>query len=291
MRSHPETRVTQVFNRLTDLPTLPAVVDKLLQLSDQEASFKEFGDLIATDPGLTAKVLKLVNSAFYSLKAPVSDLAHACSMIGVRTIKSLVLSVSVMQLFKKRCHGFEAPQFWRHSLACALVSRKVSVALKFQPDLVEEAYISGLLHACGVPLFVQFFPDEYSEVLENAEMGEDLIELELESFGAGHPEAGGQIVTHWRLSPRISETVRLHRHTPDALPADLEFVNRQLIDLVGLADLWTRRVGIPFLEVVAVPPEQRLVVPEWMGFEEEELAELIGDVEKAVSETEQLFRD
>ena len=81
-----ETRTSsKLFSRLTDLPTLPAVVAKLLQLPE-DADFGDFAKLIGTDPGLTAKVLKLVNSAFYSLKAPVSDLAHGCSLIGVRTI-------------------------------------------------------------------------------------------------------------------------------------------------------------------------------------------------------------
>ncbi len=291
MQSPSDTKVAQVFNRLTDLPTLPAVVDKLLQLSEKEATFKEFGDLIGTDPGLTAKVLKLVNSAFYSLKSPVSDLSHACSMIGVKTIKSMVLSVSVLQLFKKKCYGFEAPLFWRHSLACALVSRKISTGLGFEPDLIEEAYISGLLHACGIPLFVQFFPDEYSEVLEAVEEGEDLIELETDYFGAGFPEAGGKVVTHWRLSPRISDTVTWHQSSEENLPEDLSLITRQLVDVVRVADLWTRRSGLPFIEFIEVFPEEEIELPQWMNKTEEELKACIGDVMAAVSETEQLFNN
>ena len=288
-----ETRTSsKLFSRLTDLPTLPAVVAKLLQLPE-DADFGDFAKLIGTDPGLTAKVLKLVNSAFYSLKAPVSDLAHGCSLIGVRTIKSIVLSVSVMQMFKRKCRGFEPSEFWRQSLATALVSRRIARAVNASDDAMEEVYLSGLLHTSGIPLFVQHYPEDYERVLEQAAEGEgELLGLEYDVFGIPHPEAGSKLAGHWRLSPSVSTSVRYHRTDVSALPQELDEEARQKIDVVRLADYWTKRAGFFFTETDAIEFETAPVVPipEWMGVSEEELEEAIGDVKTAVAEVESLLR-
>ena len=292
MVSKTDCKFSRIFNRLTNLPTLPEVANKLIQLSEEEANPARLAEIIETDPGTTAKVLKLVNSAFYSLKNPVANLSHAVGLLGGRTVKSLVLSVSAMQVFKRRCRGFDQMAFWRNSFVTAMVSRRIAEAtMAGDPDLVEEGYISGLLHAGGIPLYVQFFPDDYAGILERGSSGgHSLLELEEEEFGAGHPEAGGEIAKHWRFPERIATVIRFHRFAPEELP-DVDPDARKLIDIVHVADLWARRAGIAFCEADHLGEAESVSVPEWFGLDEEALVgESIGDVNELVAGLESLFR-
>ncbi|MBI4583574.1 MAG: HDOD domain-containing protein [Planctomycetes bacterium] len=280
------TKFARIFSRLTDLPSLPRVVDRLLQLPEN-ASVRDFANLIQLDQGMTAKVLKLVNSAFYSLKTPVSNLPQACSLLGIRTVKSLVLSVSVMQAFKRRCEGFDPVQFWRNGLATALVARKIALKVSFPPEGAEEVYIGGLLHASGIPLFAQYYPKEYAEILKLAALRKkSLLLLEEEEFGAAHPEAGGLIAAHWRLPPTISTVVRFHRAPPGRLPADTPFPVIQKIDCARLAEFWTRRAQIYFCQADLLQPADPPPIAKWMNFSEEALNTELGNVSAAVAELE-----
>lgn len=292
MPSRTETKFNKIFNRLTNLPALPEVASKVLQLSEEEASPAKLAGIIETDAGITAKVLKLVNSAFYSLRSPVSNLSHACGLIGPRTVKSLVLSVSAMSVFKRRCKGFDQTLFWRNSLATAMAARRIAAHVKLGgPDVLEEAYISGLLHAGGVPLYVQFFPDDYAGLLARwSEGGEDILDLEREEFGAAHPEAGWQIVKHWRFPERVGLVIRYHREDPADVPPDLDECLVRLIDVVRLADFWTRRCGVPFSERDAVDPDAPAPIAAWMEIDEDGLLEHVGDVNELVAGLEAVIQ-
>src|SRR6266545_3939684 len=126
MTQEPDPKVRRISFRLTNLPSLPEVVTKVLSLSEKTASTKEFADLIATDQGLAAKVLRLINSAFYSLRSPVSSLRHASALLGVRTLKSMALSVSAIHLFRRPMPPYDPTLFWRHCLAVALAGPKIA---------------------------------------------------------------------------------------------------------------------------------------------------------------------
>lgn len=291
MTTRTGSRVSSILGRLADLPSLPAVVDKLLRMSEMEASFKDFARIIATDQGLTAKVLRLVNSAFYSLRSPISDLPHACSMIGMRTLKSMVLSVSVMQLFKRRCRGFDVTSFWRHSLATALAGRRLGGALGLEPSVVERAYLAGLLHACGVPLFAQSHPRDYEKLLAQADGSEDaLLDLEAEFFGVSHDEIGAEIAAHWRLPDPIADAIRYQARDPSGYPEDLPLEVAQLTSVVRVADLFVRAHGLDFMGADRAGAGLAVEVPSWMGLDRDGLATAIGDLNATLVEIEDLFQ-
>src|SRR5512134_2649146 len=97
LKQHDE-RIAKIFKHAPDLPTLPAAVQGLLQLPERDATARDYAEIIGTDQGLTARVLRLVNSAFYSLRVPISSLQHASTLLGTKTLKSMALSVSVMNV-------------------------------------------------------------------------------------------------------------------------------------------------------------------------------------------------
>ena len=323
-----ETRIGKVYNRLNDLPSLPKVVERLLRLSDSGASTREFADLIATDQGLSAKVLKLVNSAFYSLRSPISSIRHASSLLGVRTLKSLALSVSVIQIFKRSLPGFDPIRFWRHALSCALAGRKVSehVGLPFQ----DEVYIVGLLHDTGMALMIQHFPQDFARIAGGAppapagkpaapppqavpaaapvpgpaagaasvaagqtfpEGSPQELGLEREAFGQHHPEVGFNLATHWRLPPLVGAGIRWHHASAEELPPDLEPDARRLIGVIQFADFYARRSGHSFAEFDRIDPAAPLPDLSHLGLVTADLGTLVGDLEQSVSEMELLFLD
>ena len=286
-----ESPYQKILNRLSELPSLPEVVARVLELTANEAPPAEIARAIEADPGITAKVLKLVNSAFYSLKNPIANLTHACSLLGGRTIKSLVLSVSAMSMFKRNCSAFDTVRFWRNALATALVSRIIATEARLSSEQAEEAYIAGLLHAGGVPLFAQFYPNDYARVLESWGQGENILDLEEDFFGAAHPEAGWEVANHWRFPGSIGEVIRYHRVDPVELAENLDQHVLRLLDVVRLADFWTRRAGVSIADSDVVAAESPAIIPAWMKFDEAFLAEKIGPVEERLAGLESIFTE
>jgi two-component system cell cycle response regulator len=239
---------------------------------------------------LSAKVLRLVNSAFYSLRSPISSIRHASTLLGVRTLKSLALSVSVINIFKKNLPGFDPARFWRHALAVALVAEKAAQRLGFAfPD---EVYICGLLHDTGVALLIQHYPEEFSQVA-SPECEGTPVELlrEEEVFGQAHPEVGFSMANHWRLPALIGTGIRYHHTPPEGLPPKLEPEGRQLITVVQFADAYARRSGHSFAEMDRLDPNAPLPELKLPGLDGAGLAALMGDLDHSIVELGKLFLD
>ncbi len=285
MTQEPDPKVRRISFRLTNLPSLPEVVTKVLSLSEKTASTKEFADLIATDQGLAAKVLRLINSAFYSLRSPVSSLRHASALLGVRTLKSMALSVSAIHLFRRPMPPYDPTLFWRHCLAVALAGPKI--ARKFGLSCLDEIYVAGLLHDVGGGLFMQHYPRDYAEItLPSSEGTPEALAREEEKFGQSHPELAYTMAVQWRLSELVSLGLR-HHHTPlGALPTGLLPDARGLIQVLQLADDHARRSGYSFGDADRLDPAQPR--PE-LGLQPGEAEVLVGDLQKTIEELESLY--
>jgi len=285
MAQDQDPKVHRISFRLGNLPSLPEVVMKILSLSEKTASTREFADLIATDQGLAAKVLRLINSAFYSLRSPVSSLRQASALLGVRTLKSMALSVSAIHLFRRQMPPYDPVRFWRHALAVALGGPKI--ARKFGLTCLDEIYVAGLLHDIGAGLLMQHYPRDYSEVALPASEGTPAaLAREAQRFGMNHAELAYTMAAQWRLSPIIALGLR-HHHTPlEALPRDFDASTRGLIQVIQLADIHARRSGYSFGDADRLDPSQPL--PD-LGLMPEEAEVLVGDLQKTIEELETLY--
>ena len=286
MIQDPAPKVGRISIRLTDLPSLPEVVTRILSLSERSDSTRQFADLIATDQGLAAKVLRLVNSAFYSLRAPISSVRQASSLLGVRTLKSLALSVSAIHLFKRHLPSYDPVRFWRHALAVALAGPRI--ARSFGLACLDEIYVAGLLHDIGIALLVQHYPREYSRVALAASEGtREALAREAEQFGQSHPELAHTMATQWRLPSLIAQGLR-HHHTPLAeLPPDLGPEASSMIQVLQLADDHARRSGYSFGQVDHLDPGQQPAPG--LGLLPGEVQALVGDLAKTLEELERLY--
>lgn len=280
-----EEKISKIFKSLVDVPSLPQAVQKLLKLSEANSTPREFAEIIEKDQGLTAKVLRLVNSAFYSLRIPVVSLRQASSLLGTKTLKSLALSVSVMQVFKRACGDFDPMGFWRHAVVAATGARKLGGL--FLPGQEEDLYVAGLLHDVGVALLVQYLADEYAVVLREVRSGSRaLTEVEEDMLGVTHAEVGHALASRWRLPPLVCECIR-HHEAPGAVLPGTPGSPREALDLICLVDRWCYRLGFHFL-APGVPREDfKPAVPAWL---EPRLAEVLACLETLPAEAAECER-
>jgi HD-like signal output (HDOD) protein len=192
----------------------PNVYVKLKQtLEDPRSSFKEFAAIIGHDPSLSARLLKVVNSAFYGLENKVETITHALGIIGTEQLTQLVLATSVTKQFSGIPENLVSMDlFWRHSIACG-VTAKIIADWVGERNL-ESYYLAGMLHDIGSLVIYKKFPVEAEKVLTRCkENKEHLFDVEREVFGSSHAKVGGKLLAGWGLPMSLCEPVFFH-HRP-----------------------------------------------------------------------------
>ncbi len=229
----------QIEAYIARLPGLSTTAAKVLQTcNNPQSSPNEINRLIALDPVLTAQVLRLINSACYSLCHPVSSLTRAIIMLGINTVKNLVLSFAILEQLRtpKNFRVLSIAEFWEHSVAVGVIAKCIAAAKGVPLAEQEDYFVSGLLHDLGkIPLNDQF-ADQYGQALAmTSRSGLLLVDAERDVFGFDHSTVGGLIAQKWQLSPAIVDVLAGH-HRPDESPA----ASQQLVFIIALADLFSQ---------------------------------------------------
>jgi HD-like signal output (HDOD) protein len=214
------------------LPTLPAAALRVLQLtSGDETELKDLAEMIAKDPALSVKVLRAVNSPFYGLTQKVSSVAQAVALLGMHSVKTLVLSFSlVSSLRTQKSGGFDYLAYWRRSMYSAAAARLL--ASRFLPDKQEECFVAALLMDIGTLLLERVLGEQYDVIYERAKSHQDLMLIEGHELGITHPEAGGVIAKHWKLPDMLSTPIAAHHGPQNVEDYDLKKVT-QIVWLAG----------------------------------------------------------
>ena len=211
----------QIEKFIRRIPSLSTTVGKVLEIcSRADASPNELNKVIALDPVLTGQVLKLINSAYYSLVNKVTSLTRAITMLGLNTVKNMALSTAIIRTVSgaKKSKILPTKKFWAHSISVG-VSAKLLAQVKDIPLMEREEYfISGLLHDLGkIP-----FDDDYIHVLGKAKREQiPLIDAERELLGIDHQEVGLMIAEKWKLNKAISSCIGNH-HDLDQLDEEYQ---------------------------------------------------------------------
>ncbi len=194
-------RVEQVGN----LPTLPGTVTRIAEMVDcTETTGRQLGMEIARDQVISAKVLKLVNSGFYGFSQPITTISHAVTLLGFNTVKSLVLSSTVLDMMKD-----SLPGLWEHSMACARTCSLIAGHL--QIDDPEEISTAGLLHDLGKVVLRQSMEREFHQVVQWIEEKDVLfVEAERAIVGVHHGELAGWLLEKWALPERLVQPIVAH---------------------------------------------------------------------------------
>lgn len=198
------------------LPSFPALyVEVVNELAAAEPSIERIAEIVAQDPGMTAKMLQLVNSAMFGLARRISDPAEIVQFLGTGTVRSLVLSVHVFSCFDHAAKGFSIEEFWRHSLRSAALARMICQQVGVESAVAEDAYLAGMLHDVGALMLASRRPEPYEQAAHlAAQRKAPLHEVETEIFGATHAGVGAYLLGLWGLPAPIVEAVAFH-HTPN----------------------------------------------------------------------------
>jgi HD-like signal output (HDOD) protein len=201
---------------LSSIPTLPSIIGQITDLlQNPKTSAEELGRAISSDQALAAKVLKLVNSAFYGFPGRISTITHAIVILGFSTIKNVVLTASILDMFKKKSDDtsdFDIGQFWMHSISCGAAAKSIA---KFTDNKKkEECFIAGLIHDLGKILLYQYLPELFMEAYTFSIQNKQLFyESELQLFKISHQEIGGALAERWNLPQMLQQAIKYH-HAP-----------------------------------------------------------------------------
>lgn len=221
----------EVIKNLGDLPPLPQVATRVIQISeDSDTSSEELQNLVRTDQALSAQVLRISNSAMFGMFREVTTLTQAIMTLGFSTSRAVVLASSVKDLFNRGPVGPQARLRWEHALATAITGSAFAKVLRFPEP--EEVFLAGLLHDIGKSVLALKFPDRAGALLERAhnEEGDPLL-LELDEFGFDHTLVGEALLRSWKIAEGFQATARWH-HDPFQAPTE----HRKLVALVALGN-------------------------------------------------------
>lgn len=201
--------------RVECLPSLPRLYRELRDaLEDEGIDAKRIGDILQVDIGMTAKILRVVNSALFGLRRAVATPQEAVSFLGVDTIKALVLTHGVFdQTGTLGCRMVTLEDVWNHTLNVAKGARAIAAMEGLGREEALEAFTGGMLHDVGILVLAKNFPHRYDRVVLRAEAERvAVVVAEKREFGVTHAEVGAYLLGLWGLSSGILEAVSLHHH-------------------------------------------------------------------------------
>jgi len=257
-----------------NVTSLPGVYLRLSEVvSDPRSSAADVGRIIAEDPGLTARLLKLVNSAMYGFPSRIETVSHAISIVGTAQLQDLALATSVVRLFASMpANVVSMESFWRHSVACGVAAR--ALASRRREANVERYFVAGLLHDIGRPIMYLKVPDQSRAALEAAlEARRPLFEAEQKVFGFDHAHVGHALLELWKLPPSLREAVLHHHYPARATRFPVEAA------VVHIADLVVNGLELGSSGETLVPP---LAARAWeaLGLAPSMVADVVEEVER-----------
>lgn len=215
------TNLKSLVSSLGSLPSLPVVYNQLREaLKNSEVAISDIAKIIEQDMAMSAKVLQLVNSAFFGLFKTIDSPAHAVNLLGLDTVKALVLGVGVFSEINPDNHkSFSAVELWSHSVTTAAFAKKIAQTETDQKEIVDNSFIAGMIHDIGKLLLFSYLQEQFLEAVETAiETNMSLVECEQDVFSANHCDVGGYLIGLWGLPGPVIEAITFH-HRLDSYPS------------------------------------------------------------------------
>ena len=247
-----EKRVELILQQLEELPTLPEVALRVLEVTGSEnSSVDDVVRLIESDPALTARILQLVHRADVGVAGDVNSVERAVVLLGFEAVRSAVLALSVFQVFSGPSplpgRQFNRDEFWKHSIAVACCAELLAASLKESGSATgkgaviepSEAFVCGLLHDIGKVALDAALPKSFGRVVEAVDLLRgNIADVERTVVGLDHMVVGKRLAERWQLPANVRDSVWLHGQLPQALPATVR--NPRLVNLITLSDVLVR---------------------------------------------------
>lgn len=200
------------LNEIRDIPTLPIIAIEINRMLDRDdTTIETLSHEIEKDPSIASKVLRLVNSPFFGVRFKVTTIRDGVVLLGFDSVRNIVVSLSLVKAFSGVLsqHGFNITQFWGHSIAVAMTSKKLSELARIgEPEC---CFTAGLLHDIGKIILSQYFSEMFESIMVKS-INENISYIESEkSFTLfGHDKAGGFLAEKWKLPLHLVDVIRFH---------------------------------------------------------------------------------
>ncbi|MCZ7585957.1 MAG: HDOD domain-containing protein [Deltaproteobacteria bacterium] len=281
--------ILEILRQVRDLPSLPQVVHRVMEvMDDARSSVKDVAKALEDDPAMTAKVLRISNSAYYGVRQEITSVSFAISRMGFNEIRNLVVSTGVLGAVKDRGTGsLDYERFWRHCLIVALAAKVVHAkspsAPAFSKTTENPYFVAGLLHDIGILVLDQFMSTVYREVLDHVTTNMLVLqEAEQAVLGSAHGDVGAFLCGRWNLPDNVRKTVLGH-HAPQDVPE----IHRTFVQVVHVADALAHEQGYGEIDGQApmtVDPD----VLDDLGLDEAKLNAIRGELKGLVEHSETL---
>ena len=200
---------------------LPEITTQIITtVENPRSSAGQLHKIIAHDPSLSSRILKVVNSAFYGVSGQVGSVDRAIVLLGMTAVKNIAVAASLGQLFRgaKLCDGFSAKDLWTHCIAVGVTAREVARKTKMgNPD---EAFLAGLIHDVGILVALQTWPEKIQTICSTAKKsGGNFCEIERQILGVDHQALGRGLAEHWKFTKACQLVAGFH-HIPSELEED-----------------------------------------------------------------------
>ncbi len=207
------TELRSAISSIRALPTLPKLYIQLIEtVNSPKSSFKDIADIIRRDPTVTAKVLQLVNSAFFGLRHHVENMQHAVTILGIDTLKAVVLTTETFSTFSQlEIDTFHIEELYDHSFVIGALARSMAETISKDRSLIDSVGMAGILHDIGKVILIRNKPIEYERVFKmQHDRNVPFYVLEKDSLGISHAEIGGYLLSVWGLPEAIIKAVLFH---------------------------------------------------------------------------------
>jgi len=265
------------IENIGNLPTVPETLRRLSRIIEKpNVSLTEIAGFVQSDPALTFRILKMVNSAVYGFPGRIASVSHAIMLLGLNVVKGLLLGISVFELMQKAMAGL-----YEHSMGCAAASRIIAQKKGLREP--EEAYVAGLIHDIGKVVMALEFTKAYEAALACAEQENISIErAEKQFFADNHPVLGGVLSEKWRFPKKLTEAILYHHQPSSAELFPLETA------IVHLADILTKARGLGFSGDQIVPIVDDAAFDR-LQLTEQDILEVFRDLEGSIEATQEVL--
>ncbi len=264
--------ISQRLDNITDLPTIPHSMQQvLLNLDSVAASAASLEKIIREDPVLTAKLLKMANSAAYGTTTEISSVKRAIVTLGFEEVRSIVIGLSLTGAFNNDLGfpEFDANDLWLHAIAVGNGARLIAKHTSgLDPD---ELFTAGMLHDLGRLLFCLYFPDELRDIISTSASEDMPLPAAEEKHGLSHTEIGAYLAIKWKLSDFIISLIRYHHHPRSAGP------HAKAAAALMLADALAIRLQIGWNGLGIVQP---IMIPKILGINNDQAKEIVQQLKK-----------
>jgi signal transduction histidine kinase/HD-like signal output (HDOD) protein len=217
--------VFEKIKQSNHLPQLPQVMLKLVKAcGNDKSNSEELAHIISADPSLTSKLLQIIGSSYVNLPKEVSNIKTAVVYLGLETIRNIAISSAAMHFFSlsKKLPEFDMASFWYHSYKCGVIARKIALENNFSDP--EDFFLAGLLHDIGRLVLMQTFPKEYQALLQTDSSETELLNGEMDLFGADAPQISSLLFSHWNLNSLASDAVLFINEPVDKIREEVSYI-------------------------------------------------------------------